>query len=163
MKSRAITKLVSMIVAGAHALATGQAQATVGTPTPMESGELWSTIARIAQANPTAAVRIQLASVAGKTELTAALVQGLVTCSLPAVASCVKVAIARVGGLSRDNLVSLEALANALEAVGIASPMISRALDAYAAAVAEAVIRGLIPERFAALALADGAAGSLYL
>ncbi len=158
MSAKAITKLLSMIIAGAQSLSGGNATANpdVGDNPPTSgASDVWATIERISQtSSPNAIIRVALAQEAGQSELIAALVQGLRTCTGD-VGDCVNATIARVGGLSTRNLVSLEALTKALEAVGVPAATISEALDAYSTAVADAVTGGTIPEQYAAATLAD--------
>jgi hypothetical protein len=167
-RKKTIAKLVSMIVAGAYSLSANGASAAAGPPDgdrskfpDITSNDVWSTIERINRDNPTAAMRIQIAQVAGQSELAAAIVQSVSGCT-GAAADCVKQAIAEVGGLTTRNLVSLAELTAALEAVGIPPAIVAAALDAYSTEVAAAVVAGVIPEQFAATTLAEEAAGSLY-
>jgi hypothetical protein len=166
-RTKAIGKLVSMIVAGAHALSAAGASAATGPAqnVPDQPGmtvdSVLSTIDRINRGNPTAATRIEIALVAGQSELIAAIVQEVRTCTGD-LQACVHRAIVRAGGLSTRNLISLAELSSALEALGVSSSTIADALDAYSTEVAAAVSSGAIPEQFAAITLAGGS-GSLYL
>jgi hypothetical protein len=166
-RTKAIGKLVSIIVAGAHALSVNGASAATGSvDVPDQPGvtvdSVLSTIERINRNNPTAATRIEIALVAGQSELVSAIVQAVRTC-VGDLHACVQVAIARIGGLTNRNLVSLADLSAALEALGISPAIVAEALDAYSTEVAAAVTAGVISEQFAALTLAGGTSGSLYL
>ncbi len=120
------------------------------------------TIDRLNRNNPAAAMRIEVALLAGQSELVAAIVQAVRTC-VGDVSTCIHTSIVRAGGLSNRNLVSLAELAAALEAIGVSPEMIAAALDAYSTEVAMAVTAGIISEQFAALTLAGGSSDSLYL
>lgn len=169
-RTKAIGKLVSMIVAGTHALSVSSASSATG-PIKMSAKhpdltaqDVLSTIDRINRYNPNAAMRIEVALVADQSELVAAIAQAVPTCSASqSAASCVKLAIERLGGLTMRNLVSLAELSAALSAIGVPPNLVSEALDAYSTAVVDAVRAGSISEQFAAATLAGGTEGSLYL
>ena len=166
-RKKTIAKLVSMIVVGAHALAANGASAASG-PAPADLpkypdskvDDVFSTIERINRDNPTAIMRIQIAQVAGESELISAIVQAVNSCTT-STSDCVAAAIVKIG-LNTRNLVSLAELSAALEAVNIAPEVVAEALDTYSSKVAEAVVAGSIPEQAATTTLAEEASGALY-
>lgn len=168
-RTKAIGKLVSMIVAGTHALSVAHGASAAVQPTNtidaprLSTDDVMAIIENINRHNPGAAMRIEVAMVAGQSELIAAIAQGVRTCDPGAITSCVQVAIKGVGGLTTRNLVALTDLSAALAAVGVADEVVSVALDAYSTAVVAAVNSGTVPEEYAATTLTGGAQDSLYL
>ena len=168
-KTKAIGKLLSMIVAGTHALsvahgssAVAQTMDTAGAPR-LSADDVMAIIENMNRDSPGAALRIEVAAVAGQSELVAAIAQGVRTCDPGSIQSCVQAAIERIGGLTTRNLVPLTDLSAALTAVGVADDVVSVALDAYSTAVVAAVTSGAVPEEYAAATLTGGTQDSLYL
>lgn len=169
MARRSIRILVAAVVAAAHGITNlAVSQAATPAPEPMPDtqdrlSQVLQTINRISGDNPTAYLRVQVAQEAGRSQLTAALVQAISRAQTPQeVAALVQQALSGVGGLTSGNVISLADLLEALRALGLSDDHINAALSAYSVEVAEAVSAGAIDPVVAAAILAQNQDASLY-
>lgn len=135
----------------------------VDDSTGPSASNVWSTIDRLNQDNPSAFLRIKVAQEAGQSELVSAIVQAAASAATPAdVQAAVEAALLRIGGLNARNVVSLADLLAALRALGLPESVITATLNSYSIQVASAVEAGLISPTLAAAVLTGGAEQNIY-
>ncbi len=167
MPKPSLKALVGAVVAAAVSL-NAPAQAVPNMPiddpnSGTTTNDVWSTIDRLNQNNPSAFLRIKVAQEAGQSEVISAIVQAAASAASPAdIQAAVEAAILRIGGLNGRNVMSLAELLAALEALGLSESVITATLNAYSTEVAEAVASGVLSPQLAAAVLTGGAEQNLY-
>jgi hypothetical protein len=167
MPKPSLKALVGAVIAAAVSL-NAPAQAVQNMPiddtnSGTTTNDVWSTIDRLNQNNPSAFLRIRVAQEAGQSELVSAIVQAAASAASPAdVQAAVEAAILRIGGLNGRNVMSLAQLLAALEALGLSESVITATLNAYSTEVAEAVANGDLSPQLAAAVLTGDAQEKLY-
>ena len=167
MPKPSLKALVGAVIAAAVSL-NAPAKAVQNMPidetTPgTTTNDVWSTIDRLNQNNPSAFLRIKVAQEAGQSELIAAIVQAAASAESPAdIDAAVEAALLRIGGINARNVMSLTDLLAALEALGLSDAVITATLNAYSSEVAEAVESGILSPQLAAAVLTGDAQQNLY-
>lgn len=167
MSSKSLKSLVGAVIAAAVAL-NAPAKAVQSMPiddttSTMTNADVWSTIDRLNENNPTAFMKVRVAQEAGRSELIAAIVQAASSVGSPdEVAAAIEAALLRIGGINSGNIMSLADLLAALQALGLPESVIVATLNAYSVEVAEAVEAGAVSAVLAAAVLSDNSNDTLY-
>ena len=167
MPKPSLKALVGAVIAAAVSL-NAPAQAVQNMPiddpnSGTTTNDVWSTIDRLNQNNPSAFLRIKMAQEAGQSEVIAAIIQAAASAESPAdIDAAVKAALLRIGGINGRNVMSLAELLAALEALGLSESVITATLNAYSSEVADAVETGALSPQLAAAVLSGDAEQNLY-
>ena len=167
MPKPSLKALVGAVIAAAVSL-NAPAQAVQNMPiddpnSGTTTNDVWSTIDRLNQNNPSAFLRIKVAQEAGQSEVIAAIIQAAASAESPAdIDAAVKAALSRIGGINGRNVMSLAEMLAALEALGLSESVITATLNAYSSEVADAVETGALSPQLAAAVLSGDAEQNLY-